>query len=202
MDVTREVRAGMSAMLHTGTAGTGLPAVLVDNETGRDVTVTVTPVGEVSRLQARIDQLTAQKADLEAKLSQARSSAAARLVDADRREQRALALLPDCDAHRREIQYLRHCASWYWQSMTTAEEARRAIVGGLLVTAQRLRPEVTFTGAELSAMLGRAVDRQDKPLRRKGYPTLADCLRAGGCDHDGLSDAVKADIAKELGLPS
>ena len=84
--------------------------------------------------------------------------------------------------------------------MTSAEEARQAIVGGLLVTAQRLRPDVTFTGAELAGMLQAAVDRQKGPLKRKGYPTLADCIRAGGCDHDGLSDAVKADIAEALGL--
>ena len=141
-----------------------------------------------------------QVAALEDKVSQLRSSNAALMVDGDRREQRALALLPDCDAHRRELQYLRHCVSWYWSEMTSAEEARQAIVGGLLVTAQRLRPDVTFTGTELAGMLQAAVDKQKGPLKRKGYPTLADCIRGGGCDHDGLSDAVLADIAEALGL--
>lgn len=147
-----------------------------------------------------IERLQWQVATLVDKVSQLRSSNAALMVDGDRREQRALALLPDCDAHRRELQYLRHCVSWYWDNAQTAEEARQAIVAGLLVTARRLRPDVTFTGAELAGMLEKAVDRQKGPLKRKGYPTLADCIRAGGCDHDGLSDAVKADIAEALGL--
>lgn len=147
-----------------------------------------------------IARLRRQVADLEDTVSRSRSNEAAVRVDADRREQRALALLPDCEAHRRELQYLRHCASWYWDNAQVSEQARQAIVSALLVTALRLRPEVTFTGAELSAMLEAAVDKQKRPLKGRQYPTLADCIRAGGCDHDGLSDAVKADIAEALGL--
>jgi hypothetical protein len=148
---------------------------------------------EIARLQARVTEL-------EGKVSQLRSSNGALMVDGDRRERRAAEAALDCAEHGRELQYLRHCASWYWSQMNDAEDARQAIVGSLQMNAQRLRPEVTFTGAELAGMLLKAVDKQKGPLNRKGYPTLADCLRAGGCDHDGLSDAVKADIAAVLGL--
>jgi hypothetical protein len=153
----------------------------------------MTPEQEIERLRARVTEL-------EGKVSQLRSSNGALMVDADRRERRAAEAALDCTGHGRELQYLRHCTSWYWSKMNDAEDARQAIVGGLLVTAQRLRPDVTFTGAELAVMLQKAVDRQKGPLKRKGYPALADCSRAGGCDHDGLSDAVKADIARALGL--
>jgi hypothetical protein len=148
---------------------------------------------EIARLRARV-------AELEGKVSQLRSSNGALMVDGDRRERRAAEAALDCTEHGRELQYLRHCTSWYWSQMNDAEDARQAIVGGLLVTAQRLRPDVTFTGTELAGMLQKAVDRQNGPLNRKGYPSLADCIRAGGCDHDGLSDDVRADIARVLGL--
>lgn len=161
---------------------------------------------EMRHLREQVAQLKAANTELSRKVSQLRSSNGALMVDADRRERRALDLSADCTAHGDEIQYLRHCASWYWNSMNDSEEARHAIVGALGKTVLNLRRTPgTFTSgtvkaSDLVAWLEGAIDKQNKPLKRHGYPTLADCLRAGGCDHDGLSDPVKAEIAEALGL--
>jgi hypothetical protein len=158
----------------------------------------------LTELRAQVAQLTADKAELERKLYQEKRHCAALMVDGDRKEQRALALLPDCDAHRRELQYLRHCVSWYWQSMNDSDEARMAIVGALGKTVLDLsvNPGYTVSAAELSGWLSKAIDKQKRPLNRHGYPTLADCLRsaAGGCEHEGISEDVKKEIAEALGL--
>ena len=145
-----------------------------------------------------IARLRRQVATLEDKVSQLRSSNAALTVDGDRREQRALALLPDCDAHRRELQYLRHRVSWYWSEMTSAEEAG---------TSSGRSPRDRAAAAPDRDLHRHRRGRELKghrqaqgPLKRERHPTLADCIRAGGCDHDGLSDAVLADIAEALGL--
>jgi hypothetical protein len=160
---------------------------------------------DIRALRAQVDQLTAANAELRAKVSLYSSNHAAAMVDADRREQRALSLLPDCDAHRRELQYLRHCVSWYWESMNVSDQARMAIVGqlgNLVLSIRKGSMPGTVKAADLVTWLEKAIDAQKRPLRRQGYPTLADCIRAGGCEHDGLSDAVKADIAEALGLDS
>jgi hypothetical protein len=158
-------------------------------------------------LQARIDQLTKTNEELESKLSQARSSNGHLMVDADRREQRARLIAQSCAEHGKEIVYLRHMTSWYWDSMNNSDEARGAVVTGLSLTARDLRArgaDAMVKAAGVADWLDKAIKRQDRPLRRQGYPTLADCLRsaAGDCAHESLSDEVKADIAKELGLPT
>lgn len=162
----------------------------------------------IRSLMAQVERLTAEKADLAEKLSREKDRATALYVDGDRREQRALALLPDCDAHKRELQYLRHCVSWYWHSMNDSEEARMRIVGALGKTVLDLRhaPGTFTTGtvkaSDLLAWLEKAIDAQDKPLRRISFPTLADCLRSahGGCDHDAICGDVIAEVAGALGL--
>lgn len=126
---------------------------------------------------------------------------AALLVDADKRERRALDRLPDCDAHRSEIQYLRHAASWYWDAAQNAEVARSAIVGELIIAARKLEcRKDAIPAAEVAGVLDSATAAQKKHLGKHGYPTFADCQRGGGCDHDGLSDSLKAEIAGALGL--
>jgi hypothetical protein len=158
----------------------------------------------IRSLQAQVERLTAERDELQRKVYAEKRHNGALMVDADRREQRALALLPDCDAHRRELQYLRHMVSWYWNIMNDSEDARHAIVGALGKTVLDLsvNPGYTVSAAELSGKLQKAIAAQDKPLKRHGYPTLADCLRsaAGTCEHEGISDDVKKEIAEALGL--
>jgi hypothetical protein len=163
----------------------------------------------VRSLRAQVERLTAENAKLQAKIHAERSHNGALMVDADRREQRALALLPDCEAHRQELQYLRHCVSWYWNSMNDSEDARHAIVGALGNTVLALErgaadPDGKVGAAELLTWLKAAIAKQNKPLSRHGYPSLADCLRsaAGECDHEGIAPEVKAEIAEALGILS
>jgi hypothetical protein len=156
-------------------------------------------------LQARVDQLTAQVAELQAKVRQYQQSNGALIVDADRREQRAALAAEDCGEHGKQLQYLRHVASWYWAAMVQQESARWAVVTANMNTAKRLREELaarpTVDAAQVAGWLDKNADAQSKVLRRpSGYPTLADCVRGGGCDHDGLSDGVKAEVAEALGL--
>jgi hypothetical protein len=158
-----------------------------------------------SPLQAEVERLTAEKADLAEKLSREKDRATALYVDGDRREQRALALLPDCQAHRRELQYLRHQVGEYWHAMNDSDEARTAIVSANQLTARNLSgggPDAMVKAADVAAWLMRNVDKQDKALRRHVFPTQADCLRsaAGECEHAGICDDAKADIAEVLGL--
>lgn len=165
----------------------------------------ITPAADARELQARIERLEAEKSELAAKLYQEKRRCAALMVDADRRELRALNRLPDCAAHRSELQYLRHCVSWYWHNMNDSDEARQAVVTALMLTAQRARgtgPDGTVKAADIAEWLEKAVDQQNKPLRRTSFPTLADCLRSahGDCDHAGVCGDVIADVAEALGL--
>jgi hypothetical protein len=157
----------------------------------------------IRSLRAQVERLTAERDELQRKVYAEKRHNGALMVDGDRRVQRALAKLPDCEAHRTELQYLRHCVSWYWDSMNSAEQARRAIVASLLLTVRGLdNTDGTVKSADVAAWLNKAVKAQDKPLARHYYPTLADCLRsaAGTCEHEGISDAVKNEIAGALGL--
>jgi hypothetical protein len=158
----------------------------------------------IRSLMAQVKRLTAENAELQAKVYAEKRHNGALMVDGDRRERRALDLLPDCEAHKRELHYLRHMASWNWHCMNDAEEARHAIVGALGNTVLSLkdRPDYTVSAGELCTWLEKAIAKQDKPLGRKSYPTLADCLRSDshGCEHEGLSAELVTDIARSLGL--
>lgn len=154
-------------------------------------------------LAAQVERLTADNAKLRASLYQEERRSAALLVDGDRREQRATKTAESCGEHGKEIQYLRHIASWYWASLNQQEEARGGIVIDLMLTVQKLgnRTEPVPV-ATLVTWLNKAVKAQDKVFRRPmGYPALADCLADGNCDHDGLSDGLATEIAEALGLP-
>jgi outer membrane murein-binding lipoprotein Lpp len=166
-----------------------------------------TPVSadqDTRALRSRIGQLTAQVAELERKVNQYRSSNGALMVDADRREQRAALAAEDCAEHGKGLRYLRHLTGWYWAAMVQQEDARQAVVMMNLNTAKRMREQgadATVKAADVAAWLEKNVSAQRKVLRRPaGYPTLADCARAGGCDHDGLADGVKAEVAEALGI--
>lgn len=156
-------------------------------------------------LRAQVERLTAERGALQRKVYDEKRRNAALMVDGDRREQRALALLPDCAAHRTELQYLRHCVSWYWHNMTDSDQARQEVVTALMLTAQRLGgagQDATVKAADVASWLRKAVDAQNKPLRRTSFPTLADCLRSahGDCDHDGACGDVVAEVVAAFGL--
>lgn len=160
---------------------------------------------ELRLLRARIARLETEKADLAEKLSREKDRATALYVDGDRRERRALALLPDCEAHRGELQYLRHCVSWYWHNMNDSDGARAAVVTSLMLTARGAReagPDATVKAADVADWLEKAVAKQNKPLHRTSFPTLADCLRSahGDCEHDTICGDVIAEVVAALGL--
>jgi hypothetical protein len=159
----------------------------------------------IRSLMAQVEHLTAERDALQRKVYEEKRRNGALRVDGDRREQRALALLPDCEAHRRELQYLRHCVSWYWHCMNDSDEARGAMALSLTMNAQRAReagPDATLKAADVAEWLEKAATRQDKPLSRHLYPALADCLRSahGDCDHDGVCGDVVAEVVAALGL--
>lgn len=147
----------------------------------------------------------AERAELErlrARCTMLEQRAGHLIVDADRRERAALDQSASCIEHGREIQHLRHLASWYWAIDEHSEAARRTIVAALgnfrLTLDDRDTP---VPAAELRAALDKVLAAQQRVMRRPAnFPTLADCLRGGGCDHDSLSDQVKAEIAEAFGL--
>jgi hypothetical protein len=158
------------------------------------------PADVIDREAGSVTRLEDENARLREELATEKRTSAAWFVDADRRERRALDLLPDCDAHKREIQYLRHMASWCWDSAQRAEGARGAIVAELILAARGLQHQAEPVPVHVVAeALTKAVGGQKKALARRSYPTFADCLRAGGCDHDGLSADLKAEIAEAPG---
>jgi hypothetical protein len=75
---------------------------------------------------------------LRRRVNELESSNAALMVDAGRREQRALDRLPDCDAHRDELDHLRRQAREFWQLMTIAEDAISAYIGQLDAIRERV----------------------------------------------------------------
>lgn len=154
-------------------------------------------------LTAQVERLTADNKKLRENLYQEERRCAALLVDADRREQRATKIAESCAEHGKEIQYLRHIASWYWAGLNQQEEARADMITSLMLTIQGLGNRTEPVPVDtLTTWLNKAVKAHDKVFRRpKGYRALADCLADGTCDHDGLTDGLAAEIAEALGLP-
>ena len=150
---------------------------------------------EIQRLQAENEKLRDRVSLLERRCGHL-------MVDADRREERATKIAEDCAEHGKEIQYLRHMANWQWAAANQQQSARWAIVTALGNTEMGLAHRSEPVPVDvLATWLRKAIDAQSKVLRRAdGYPTLADCLRGGGCEHEGLSDGLKAEIAGALGL--
>jgi hypothetical protein len=123
------------------------------------------------------------------------------MVDAERREERARKIAEDCAEHGKEIQYLRHTASWYWDAMTRAEQARMAMITPLLLARTGLDVAAgPIPAADVIRWLDQAVKGDQKAMGRRGYPTLADCLRSDGCAHEGLTSGVRAEVAVALGI--
>jgi hypothetical protein len=161
----------------------------------------------IRSLMAQVERLTAQRDELQAKVYAEKRHNGALMVDADQRERRAAENALSCTEHGKEIQYLRHMVSWEWNSMNDSEDARMAIVSALGNTVLAIKrgaagPDGTLKADDVAKWLEEAIAKQDKPLRRHGYPTLADCLRsaAGTCEHEGVSEDVKKEIAEALGL--
>jgi hypothetical protein len=121
------------------------------------------------------------------------------MVDRDRQVEIARKEAHDCEFHGREIQYLRHMASWQWQHAQDEYNARSGFVGALILVRRDLGSEPVPADV-LARWLTKAIDAGNKHIGKGKYPNLADCLRAGVCDHDGLSDGLKADIAEALGI--
>jgi hypothetical protein len=56
-----------------------------------------------------------------------------------------------------------------------------------------LRLHDRMTEDEIRATLRAGLGAQAKVMRKPArYPTFADCLRSGGCHHDGLTDGLRA----------
>lgn len=153
-------------------------------------------------LAREVERLSAGNARLRDEAAQWKDRATSARVDGDRRERRAAEAAADCARHGEEIQYLRHMASWYWNGQENEAQARRAMVMGLIKTVQAIDPTgEPFPAAELRKSLQKAIDAHLKVLHRpSGYPVPADCIRAGGCDHDGISNELKTDVARVLGI--
>lgn len=162
----------------------------------------MTQAPDPDALALEVKRLAAENAELRDKVSRWRDSATSARLDGDRRERRAAEAALDCGEHGEEIQYLRHMTSWYWSGHEQEASARRAMATGLIKTVQAINPAgPPFPAADLLKSLQAAIDAQSKILHRpSGYPVPADCIRAGGCDHDGISDALKTDIARVLGI--
>lgn len=148
--------------------------------------------GQAASLQAENERLANRVRVLEARTGQL-------MVDGDRREQRAREEAHDCAAHGREIQYLRHMASWQWDHAQESASAYRGLVSALILVRQRITDAPVAPGV-LSGWLDKAIAAGNRHIGKGGYPSLANCQRAGGCDHDGLSDGLRADIAEALGI--
>lgn len=124
------------------------------------------------------------------------------MVDANRREERATEIAESCPEHGKEIQRLRHLSSWYWAASGHSDDCRKAVVGAIINASMAMRDRAEpVAPADLVKFLDKITDAQKRVTRRPiGYPTLADCLRAGGCDHDGLCGGLTAEVAAELGV--
>ena len=135
------------------------------------------------------DRLTRRIRDLE-------SRCAALMVDADRRAEAATKRAEDCVEHGKEIQYLRHLASWCWHDGQDADEARRAIVIAMQQFGKQLDDiSKPIPPDQLRDWLKRAMAAYDRKSKLPpSYPTLADCQRAGGCNHDDVSPKLRAEI--------
>lgn len=138
---------------------------------------------------AEIERLTRENEDLRQKLKLAKGNAAQARVDADRREKRALALLPDCEAHRNEIKYLRGLISWYYADMNRHEDARSSMVRALIIAGKKLEDR---TEPVPVPNLLKAINDWTGPQ--------AAIIRRPIPDFDDLSDDVKRDIARVLGI--
>jgi len=139
---------------------------------------------------ARIAQLEAENERLRERVTRLESRCGHLMVDADRREERALRQAESCEYHGEEIQRLRHMADWCWSNGNRQESARQSIVMVLFMLADKCEASESVPGAEVASWLRKAIDAQRKTGREPGFPTFADCQRAGGCDHPALSPSL------------
>jgi hypothetical protein len=118
------------------------------------------------------------------------------MVDANRREEAAAKRAEDCAQHGSEIQYLRHLASWCWNDGQDADEARQAVIVAMQQLAKQLDGITEPVPVDkLRDWLKRAMAAHTRKVNKPpSYPTLADCQRAGGCDHEDIDHRLKAKL--------
>ena len=124
------------------------------------------------------------------------SRCGALMVDADRRVEAALKTAEDCAEHGKEIHDLRHVSSYYWAAERHANQARQAIVTQLILLQRQLGGRTEAIPVEdLRDWIEKALKAYDRSFRKEvDYPTVADCLRAGGCRHDDVSPELRAEL--------
>lgn len=127
------------------------------------------------------------------------SRCGALMVDADRRVEAAYKTAEDCAEHGKEIRNLRHISSYYWAVERHADQARQAIVTEPILLRRQLGGRTdTIPVDKLREWIEQALKAYDRSFRKEiGYPTPADCIRAGGCRHDDVSPELRAELDAE-----
>lgn len=129
------------------------------------------------------------------RVTQLSSQVGALMVDKDRSVQAALETAGDCTKHGEEIQYLRHMASATHEQAQRLDAVRWSVVTQLITTKDRVDPDGTISGKTLIAWLEELITVLDKAQRKPlKHPTLADCSRMGGCNHDDLDPGLRAEL--------
>ena len=103
-------------------------------------------------------------------------------VDRDRSVRAALLRSERCEEHGRELMHWQRLAEWHWAAAGQQEEARRSIVGRLiLVRHEELRDRTEPVSVDLLVKwLSGAIDAQKRVKRQPdGWPPLEQFLHAG-----------------------
>lgn len=133
---------------------------------------------------------------MQRRITDLESRCGALMVDADRRVEAAYKTAEDCAEHGKEIHDLRHVSSYYWAAERFANQARQAIVTELFLLRRQLGGRTDDVPVEdLRKWIEQALKAYDRSFRKEiGYPTSADCIRAGGCHHDDVSPGLRAEL--------
>jgi len=133
----------------------------------------------------KIEKLRRRVAELERRC-------AALMVDADRREARALEIATNCEKHGEEIRYLRHMTSWFWECMQRESDARSGVVRGLILAQRRIPGEGMVSAADVHKWLTKAIDASRKTLDRP-KKLSAVCQGEPECSHNDAFPAAQAE---------
>lgn len=129
----------------------------------------------------RFEELLAEMAD---ELHRQLDRCAQLMVDKDRAVRAALLRAEDCEAHGEAIRFEGHQAYWFSRLAEAHDEERVAYVGALFALTEAMKANPDWPGADAVAKFVADAHRAgDRARKRFAAPTLADCQRAGKCEH-------------------
>lgn len=121
--------------------------------------------------------------DLLDEIERWKSAWAAKEIDKIRQVEAAVQRSEDCEHHGAEIRHERHQAYWFSILAEANDEERMGWVDACFQLVNMFSHHDPDQAGEYEKRLRKASQKSDRTRARHTAPTLADCQRAGRCEH-------------------